>query len=179
MSYLACQARAAGIDFTKDGNCYAAVAAPTGLARVADTLSQPATWFLLGKPVLATVVGAPSNPCRIRCGYKPDHSNGAGDVAGRMGPDRSWHIPRATAQSLPVPLAGCLSGAFTDTSPASPSEDPAYPNSAALPGVSGRSTAAARKRLGPGVFAEVFERSCGPVADAGTRAVAGTVRSAA
>ena len=29
MSYLACQARAAGIDFTKDGNCFAAVAAPT------------------------------------------------------------------------------------------------------------------------------------------------------
>ena len=41
--FIACQARAAGLDFTKDGNCFTAVAAPTGLARVADTLSQPAT----------------------------------------------------------------------------------------------------------------------------------------
>jgi hypothetical protein len=41
--YVACQARAAGIDFTKDGNCFTAVAAPNDLARVADTLSQPAT----------------------------------------------------------------------------------------------------------------------------------------
>jgi hypothetical protein len=41
--YVACQARAAGIDFSKDGNCFTAVAAPNDLARVADTLSQPAT----------------------------------------------------------------------------------------------------------------------------------------
>ena len=41
--FVACQARAAGIDFTKDGNCFTAVTAPTDLARVADTLSQPAT----------------------------------------------------------------------------------------------------------------------------------------
>ena len=37
------QARAAGIDFLKDGNCFTAVAAPNDLARVADALSQPAT----------------------------------------------------------------------------------------------------------------------------------------
>ena len=41
--FVACQARAAGIDFIKDGNCFTAVAAPNDLARVADTLSQPAT----------------------------------------------------------------------------------------------------------------------------------------
>ena len=39
--FVACQARAAGIDFRKDGNCFTAVAAPNDLARVADTLSQP------------------------------------------------------------------------------------------------------------------------------------------
>ena len=37
--FVACQARAAGIDFIKDGNCFTAVAVPTDLARVADTLS--------------------------------------------------------------------------------------------------------------------------------------------
>ena len=41
--YVACQARAAGIGFTKEGNCFTAVADPAGLAQVADTLSQPAT----------------------------------------------------------------------------------------------------------------------------------------
>jgi hypothetical protein len=41
--FVACQARAAGIDFIKDGNCFTAVAAPNDLARVADALSQPAT----------------------------------------------------------------------------------------------------------------------------------------
>jgi hypothetical protein len=41
--FVACQARAAGIDFTKDGNCFTAVTAPTDLAQVADALSQPAT----------------------------------------------------------------------------------------------------------------------------------------
>jgi hypothetical protein len=40
--YVACQAAAAGIPFIKDGNCFTAVADPTGLAQVADTLSQPA-----------------------------------------------------------------------------------------------------------------------------------------
>jgi hypothetical protein len=41
--YVAAQASAAGIGFTKQGNCFTAVADPAGLAQVADTLSQPAT----------------------------------------------------------------------------------------------------------------------------------------
>ena len=41
--YVAAQARAAGIGFTKAGNCFTAVADPQALAQVADTLSQPAT----------------------------------------------------------------------------------------------------------------------------------------
>jgi hypothetical protein len=41
--YVAAQAQAAGIGFTKAGNCFTAVADPAGLARVADTLSQQAT----------------------------------------------------------------------------------------------------------------------------------------
>ena len=40
--YVAAAARAAGIGFTKQGNCFTAVADPAGLARVADTLSQQA-----------------------------------------------------------------------------------------------------------------------------------------
>ena len=40
---VAAQARKAGIGFTKQGNCFTAVADPAGLAQVADTLSQPAT----------------------------------------------------------------------------------------------------------------------------------------
>ena len=41
--YVAAQASAAGIGFTKQGNCFTAVADPVGLAQVADTLSQHAT----------------------------------------------------------------------------------------------------------------------------------------
>ncbi len=41
--YVACAARAAGIGFTKEGNCFTAVGDPQALARVADTLSQHAT----------------------------------------------------------------------------------------------------------------------------------------
>jgi len=41
--YVACAARSAGIGFTKEGNCFTAVADPQALARVADTLSQQAT----------------------------------------------------------------------------------------------------------------------------------------
>jgi hypothetical protein len=41
--YVAAQAQKAGIVFTKQGNCFTAVADPAGLAQVADTLSQEAT----------------------------------------------------------------------------------------------------------------------------------------
>jgi hypothetical protein len=41
--WVACQAQTAGIGFTKEGNCFTAVADPQALAQVADTLSQPAT----------------------------------------------------------------------------------------------------------------------------------------
>ncbi len=40
---MATQARAAGIEFTKQGNCFTRVADPAGLAQIADTLSQSAT----------------------------------------------------------------------------------------------------------------------------------------
>ncbi len=40
--YVARQAEAAGIAFTKVGNCFTAVADPAGLARIADALSQHA-----------------------------------------------------------------------------------------------------------------------------------------
>jgi len=41
--YVACQARKAGIDFTKEGNCFTHTPDAAGLARVADTLSEPQT----------------------------------------------------------------------------------------------------------------------------------------
>jgi hypothetical protein len=41
--YVAAAARAVGIGFTKQGNCFTQVADPAGLAQVADTLSQSAT----------------------------------------------------------------------------------------------------------------------------------------
>ena len=41
--WVACQAQAAGIGFTKEGNCFTAVADPQALAQVAATLSQHAT----------------------------------------------------------------------------------------------------------------------------------------
>ncbi|MGC1210384.1 MAG: hypothetical protein WA890_03825, partial [Micromonospora sp.] len=41
--YVARAAQVAGIRFTKEGNCFTAVADPQALAQVADTLSQDAT----------------------------------------------------------------------------------------------------------------------------------------
>ena len=41
--WVACQAQTAGIGFTKEGNCFTAVADPQALAQVAAALSQPAT----------------------------------------------------------------------------------------------------------------------------------------
>ena len=41
--YVVATARAAGIGFVKDGNCFTRIADPAALAQVADTLSQPAT----------------------------------------------------------------------------------------------------------------------------------------
>jgi hypothetical protein len=41
--WVALKAQAAGIGFTKEGNCFTAVADPQALAQVADTLSQQAT----------------------------------------------------------------------------------------------------------------------------------------
>ena len=47
--YVAATARAAGIGFIKEGNCFTGIADPRGLARVADTLSQPAVIGRLGQ----------------------------------------------------------------------------------------------------------------------------------
>src|SRR3954465_9519953 len=41
--YVACQARKAGIGFTKDGNCFTHIANAAALATVADTLSEAGT----------------------------------------------------------------------------------------------------------------------------------------
>jgi hypothetical protein len=47
--HVACQARAEGIGFTKEGNCFTGIADPQGLARVADALSQHAAIGRLGQ----------------------------------------------------------------------------------------------------------------------------------
>src|SRR5438477_1978048 len=39
--YVACQARNAGITFTKEGNCFTTISDAAGLAKIADTLSEP------------------------------------------------------------------------------------------------------------------------------------------
>ena len=41
--YVACRARKAGIDFTKEGNCFTMISQPADLAQIADTLSQAQT----------------------------------------------------------------------------------------------------------------------------------------
>ena len=47
--YVAATARAAGIGFTKEGNCFTEIADPQGLAQIADTLSQTAAIGRLGQ----------------------------------------------------------------------------------------------------------------------------------
>jgi hypothetical protein len=39
--YVACQARKAGLRFTKEGNCFTTISDAAGLAKIADTLSEP------------------------------------------------------------------------------------------------------------------------------------------
>ena len=39
--YVACQARKAGLSFTKEGNCFTTISDAAGLAKIADTLSEP------------------------------------------------------------------------------------------------------------------------------------------
>ena len=39
--YVACQANKAGISFTKEGNCFTHISDAAGVAKIADTLSQP------------------------------------------------------------------------------------------------------------------------------------------
>ncbi|HVH72524.1 MAG TPA: hypothetical protein VNB49_15635 [Candidatus Dormibacteraeota bacterium] len=41
--YVACQARNLGISFTKEGNCFTHISDAAGLAKIADTLSEPQT----------------------------------------------------------------------------------------------------------------------------------------
>src|SRR5437660_5543770 len=41
--YVACQARQAGIHFTKEGNCFTHISDAAGLAKIADTLSEQRT----------------------------------------------------------------------------------------------------------------------------------------
>jgi hypothetical protein len=41
--YVACRARQSGIHFTKEGNCFTHISDAAGLARIADTLSDPRT----------------------------------------------------------------------------------------------------------------------------------------
>src|ERR1039457_442567 len=47
--YVAAVARAAGIGFAKEGNCFTGIADPQRLARVADTLSRDAAIGRLGQ----------------------------------------------------------------------------------------------------------------------------------
>src|SRR6266536_2253632 len=47
--YVACAAHAAGIGFTKEGNCFTWITDPRGLAQIAETLSQSAAIGRLGQ----------------------------------------------------------------------------------------------------------------------------------
>jgi hypothetical protein len=47
--YVACQARKAGLSFTKEGNCFMSLSEAAGLAKIADTLSEQAAIGRLGQ----------------------------------------------------------------------------------------------------------------------------------
>ena len=47
--YVACAAHAAGIAFTKEGNCFTRITDPRGLAQIAETLLQDAAIGRLGQ----------------------------------------------------------------------------------------------------------------------------------
>jgi len=66
--YVACQARKAGIRFTKEGNCFTHISDAAGLARIADTLSGCCLAFHPIRSGPATINGNPRDhaPCGSR-----------------------------------------------------------------------------------------------------------------
>src|ERR671935_1177101 len=60
--WVACQAQTAGIGFTKQGNCFTAVADPQALAQVAAALSQHAT---IGACARSATAGSTRRVCAL------------------------------------------------------------------------------------------------------------------
>src|SRR6266404_2218723 len=58
--YVACQARKAGITFTKEGNCFTTISDAAGLAKIADTLSEPRAIGRLSQVCEALIALSPS-----------------------------------------------------------------------------------------------------------------------
>ena len=92
--YVAAAARAGGVGYVKEGNCFTRIADPASLAQIADTMSQPAT---IGRP---SSTGG-STPPASASGWTWPSSNAAGSATARSSstwasapPDRQHLVDR-------------------------------------------------------------------------------------
>ena len=109
--YVAAAARAGGVGYVKEGNCFTRLADPAGLAQIADTLSQPATIGRLNRrapgsatatrstrPSTAATCCSPSAPRWTRCSTGSSTGPGPGWTCRSCGPcSAPSNAPAATA----------------------------------------------------------------------------------
>ena len=73
--YVACQARKAGIGYTNEGNCFTHIANVTGLAKIADTLSEESA---IGRLAKSVTVGSTPVVCASLWIWKSSRTVGSG-----------------------------------------------------------------------------------------------------
>ena len=108
--YVAAAARAGGLGYVKEGNCFTRIADPAGLAQIADTLSQPAT---IGRLARSSTGG--STPPACASGWTWPNRRAAGSATATRS------IRPSTAATSCSPSArrwtGCSTGSWTAPGP--------------------------------------------------------------
>ncbi len=120
--HVAAVARATGIGFTKEGNCFTEIADPQGLARVADALSQDAAIGRLGQVCDRWIYSAclcfgldsaeqARSGFRYACSiYQAEYSRNLLFRSGAQMEDLSGRIPGRTRSRLDIPSLRTLFG---------------------------------------------------------------------
>ncbi len=128
LEYVACQAQAERIGFTKEGNCFTGATDPVGLAQIADTLSQDAAAGRLSQVVNRWICTAclcfgldldeqqRSGFCYAYSVYQVGYSRNQLFHSGRQMEDIFDAVVDRTRSRLDVPLVTTLSGARTKPS---------------------------------------------------------------
>jgi len=103
--YVACQARKAGIRFTKEGNCFTHISDAAGLARIADTLSGCCLAFHPIRSGPATINGNPRD--HAPCGSRHLTQSGRRSHSCRLAdPGNGYSNSRACLAAKHIPRGG-------------------------------------------------------------------------